>query len=186
MDQNFIYSSTTEKQNQIQNEKKSKKRQQGWKTKTDGEKERWIVGIDMSSIILQKRKNRTYHFSHIYPSLYLMIFYHSNSTQALLPPFFMGLFGFSHSPSSFRDREYHFHHSFLIINIFIVLNFSPLLRFSAPPLFLFFFIHNFNFISLIWLNSGFFWFYFFCCEKGNNNKGFFFGGGSWNFPIFFS
>lgn len=179
MDQNFIYSSTTEKQNQIQNEKKSKKRQQGWKTKTDGEKERWIVGIDMSSIILQKRKNRTYHFSHIYPSLYLMIFYHSNSTQALLPPFFMGLFGFSHSPSSFRDREYHFHHSFLIINIFIVLNFSPLLRFSAPPPPLFFSLFT---ILILYPLSGsildFSGFIFFVVKKVIITRAFFWGGGS--------
>ncbi|TYG67279.1 hypothetical protein ES288_D05G065700v1 [Gossypium darwinii] len=129
----------------------------------------------MSSIILQKRKNKTYHFSHIYPSLYLMIFYHSNSTQALLPPFFMGLFGFSHSPSSFRDREYHFHHIFLIISVFIVLNFSPLLRFSAPPLFLFFFIHNFNFISLTDSILDFLVLFFFVVKKVIKTRAYFFG-----------
>lgn len=123
----------------------------------------------MSSIILQKRKNRTYHFSHIYPSLYLMIFCHSNSTQALLPPFFMGLFGFSHSPSSFRDREYHFHHIFLIISIFIVLNLSPLLRFSAPPPFFFLILYSLSDSILDFLVL------FFCCEKGNKIKGFFWG-----------
>ena len=111
--------------------------------KTDREKERWIGGwicLQLSSnhrapYLLKKLNSHICPFSvsHL-PSLIQL---------KTLSPFFMGLFGFSHSPTSFREREYQIRYTptfpFLLQLLFFIVTFLcfflylPLLFFPCNP-----------------------------------------------------
>lgn len=144
--------------------KYSKKKKEIWKAMTDKEG-------DMSSIVLQpqsslslyspKNKNMNFLNSRIYPSLYRYLPI-TPSTQSLSMFFFMGFFGFSHSPSSFSVRlsvfSPHLPYYFLFLYLSIKIPSSTVFYFFAQVL-------------------------IFQFEQVNKNKGFF---GFFEFLFYFS